>query len=396
MQKSLRALIITLLVAGAIQSANAQTEPNYYVVIGVFAKLDNAVRYTNQANQKGFSAQYAINPRKQWNYVYLFQSNDKRKAYAFLIRLRAESEYKDAWVYTGQLGDGQPTIVEEKPVEEKPVVEVKPVEEKPVEEPVKIDTAKVDTTAVKPVEEKPIEEKPVVKKPAGKPFIFKLQTAEGESVVGEVHVQESANATRYQAFKGNETVYIESPQNARGNYVVVTQAAGYQPVSMILNYREPSPENGPDGEAIIQIEVSKVKRGDYIDFTNVRFFRNSSILEPVAQNELDGLVDLMKESTGYKIRIHGHCNGNQDKEGSVLGSSTNFFALEPGKNKIGKFSAKELTTERAATVKAYLVSQGIAASRIDIKGEGGKIPLYPEGGTLGQYNDRIEIEITKR
>lgn len=396
MQKSLRALIITLLVAGSIQSANAQTEPNYYVVIGVFAKLDNAVRYTNQANQKGFSAQYAINPRKQWNYVYLFQSNDKRKAYAFLIRLRAESEYKDAWVYTGQLGDGQPAVVEEKPVEEKPVEEVKPVEEKPVEEPIKIDTAKVDSTALKPVEEKPIEEKPIVKKPAGKPFIFKLQTAEGEAVTGEVHVQESANATRYQAFKGNETVYIEAPQNARGNYVVVTQAAGYQPVSMILSYREPSPETGPDGEAIIQIEVSKVKRGDYIDFTNVRFFRNSSILEPVAQNELDGLVDLMKESTGYKIRIHGHCNGNQDKEGSILGSSTNFFALEPGKNKIGKFSAKELTTERAATVKAYLVSQGIAASRIDIKGEGGKIPLYPEGGTLGQYNDRVEIEITKR
>lgn len=399
MQKSLRVLICMLLVAGALQPAAAQTQPNYYVVIGVFAKLDNAVRYTNQANQKGFSAQYAINPRKQWNYVYLLQSNDKRKAYAFLIRLRAESEYKDAWVYTGQLGEGQSTV-EEKPVEEKPVVEVKPAEEKPVEEPAKVDTAQVDTTAAKPVIEKPIEEKPVEKpvvtKPAGKPFIFKLQTADGEPVNGEVHVQESANATRYQAFKGNETVYVEAPKNARGNYVLVTQAAGYQPVSMILSYREPSPETGPDGEAIIQIEVSKVKRGDYIDFTNVRFYRNSAILEPVAKNELDGLVDLMKESTGYKIRIHGHCNGNQDKEGSVLGSSTNFFALEPGKNKIGKFSAKELTTERAATVKAYLVSQGIAASRIDIKGEGGKIPLYPEGGTLGQYNDRIEIEITKR
>ncbi|TXH29648.1 MAG: hypothetical protein E6Q96_03180, partial [Cyclobacteriaceae bacterium] len=293
---------------------------------------------------------------------------------------------------------GQGLVVEQKPIEtkpeeEKPVIEIKP-EEKPIEP--KIDSVKVDTVAQKPIEEKPVEEKPVVKKPAGKPFIFRLQTADGQPVTGEIHLQESTNATRYQAFKVNEVVYVEAPQNARGNYVIVTQAAGYQPVSLILSYREPSPETGPDGEAIIPIEVSKVKRGDYIDFTNVRFFRNSAILEPVAQNELDGLVDLMKESPGYKIRVHGHCNGNQDKEGSVLGSSTNFFALEPGKNKIGKFSAKELTTERAATVKAYLVSQGIAASRIDIKGEGGKIPLYPEGGTLGQYNDRIEIEITKR
>jgi outer membrane protein OmpA-like peptidoglycan-associated protein len=395
MQKSLRALLIVLLITTGSQLAKAQGEPNYYVIIGVFARHDYALRFTDKANQHGFNAQYAIiNPnRPNWYYVSVFQSTEKRKAYAFLIRLRAESEHKQAWIYTGQVGDGQP-IEQQKPIVEKPV-EQNPIVEKPVEKPVEI-TPATDPVVQKPIEEKPVEEKPIVKKPAGKPFIFKLQTADGQPVNGEVHIQESTNASRYQAFKGNELVYIEAPKNARGNYVVITQAPGYQPVSLILSYREPSPETGAEGEAVIPIEVSKVKRGDYIDFTNVRFFRNSAILEPAAQNELDGLVDLMKESTGYKIRIHGHCNGNQDKEGSILGSSTNFFALEPGKNKIGKFSAKELTTERAATVKAYLVSQGIAASRIDIKGEGGKIPLYPEGGTLGQYNDRVEIEITKR
>ncbi|MBN8577301.1 MAG: OmpA family protein [Cytophagales bacterium] len=396
MRLSQRALFLLLFVAGSFSAVHAQTEPTYYVVIGVFAKLDNAVRFTNQANQKGFNAQYAINPKNHWNYVYLFESAEKRKAYAFVIRLRAESEYKDAWVFTGQLGEGQFITgprVEVKPIEEKPVVEKpiekpiveKPVEEKPIEKPIE----------EKPVEVKP-EPKPEVKKPAGKPFVFKIETTDGKAVTGEVHVQESTNATRYEVHKANELIYLEAPKNSRGNYVVITQAAGYQPVSMILNYSEPSPQTGADGEHIIQIEVSKVKRGDYIDFTNVRFFRNSAILEPAAQNELDGLVDLMKESPGYKIRIHGHCNGNQVKEGSILGTSTNFFALEPGKNKIGKFSAKELTSERAATVKAYLVSQGIESSRIDTRGEGGKIPLYPEGGTLGQYNDRVEIEITRR
>ncbi|MCW5909964.1 MAG: OmpA family protein [Cyclobacteriaceae bacterium] len=393
MQKSIRALLILLLVAGSGQLAKAQSEPNYYVVIGVFAKQDYALRFTDRANQHGFNAQYAIiNPKKpNWYYVSVFQSTDKRKAYAFVIRLRAESEHKQAWVYHGRVGEGQPVVTEEKPViEEKPIVEEKPVvEEKPEEVPVK-----PDSVEQKPVEEKPVE--PEVKKPAGKPFLFKFQTAGGEAVTGEVHIQESTNATRYQAFNANEIIYLEAPKNARGNYVVVTQAPGYQPVSLILSYQEPSPETGAEGEVIIPIEMSKVKRGDYIDFTNVRFFRNSSILEPAARNELDGLVDLMKESPGYKIRVHGHCNGTQDKEGSILGSSTNFFALDPGKNKIGRFSAKELTTERAATVKAYLVSQGIEANRIDIKGEGGKIPLYPSGGTLGQYNDRVEIEITRR
>ncbi len=391
MRKSTYTLLFLLLLA--TMKVTAQTaEPSYYVVIGVFGRPDYTVRLTDKANQQGFNAQYAINTRQKWNYVYLLQTNDKRKAYAFVIRLRAETEYKDAWVFYGQLGEPRGPVVEEKPAvvvpEEKPVV-VEP-------EPVKEDSVVVEVPIV---EEKPvIEEKPVVPpKPPGKPFLFKFETKDSDSpVIGEIHIQESNNATRYQVFKANEVVYIEAPKNSRGNYVVVTQAAGFQPVSLILSYDEPSPEVGPEGEAIIPIELGRVKRGDYIDFTNVRFFRNSSILDPAAQNELDGLVDLMKESPGYKIRVHGHCNGNQDKEGSILGSSTNFFALDPSKNKIGKFSAKQLTSERAATVKAYLVSQGIESSRIDTKGEGGKIPLYPNSGTLGQYNDRIEIEITKR
>lgn len=388
MQKSTYVLFLLMICAVLRVSAQAKTETNHYVVIGVFAKLDNAVRLTDKANQKGFNAQYAINPRQKWNYVYLLQTTDKRKAYAFAIRMRAETEHKEAWVFSGQLGEGQAVVVEEKPVE-------KPVE-KPIE-PVLIEPVEKDSVVENPIVETPVVEVPVVKKPAGKPFLFKLENqSDGTPVTGEVHVQESANATRYQAFKANEIVYLEAPQNSRGNYVITTQAPGFQPVSVILSYKDPSPEVGPEGEAIIPLELGRVKRGDYIDFTNVRFFRNSSILDPVSQNELDGLVDLMKESPGYKIRVHGHCNGTNDKEGSILGSSTNFFALDPSKNKIGKFSAKELTTERAATVKAYLVSQGIDASRIDTKGEGGKIPLYPSGGTLAQYNDRIEVEITKR
>ncbi len=389
MRKSTYTLFF-LLVLATMKVAAQTAEPSYYVVIGVFGRSDYTIRLTDKANQQGFNAQYALHTRQKWSYVYLLQTDDKRKAYAFVIRLRAETEYKDAWVFKGQLGEPQAPVVEEKPVvvvpEEKPVL-IEPVEKDSVveEKPIVVE---------KPV----VEEKPVEKpKPPGKPFIFKLESTDSNGpVVGEVHVQESTNATRYQAFKANEIVYLEAPKNSRGNYVIVTQAAGFQPVSLILSYSEPSPQVGPEGEVIIPIELGRVKRGDYIDFTNVRFFRNSSILDPAAQNELDGLVDLMKESPNYKIRVHGHCNGTNDKEGSLLGSSTNFFALDPTKNKIGRFSAKELTSERAATVKAYLVSQGIEPSRIDTKGEGGKIPLYPSGGTLGQYNDRVEIEIIKR
>jgi len=389
MRKSTSTLIFLLLCAALRVSAQSMA-PNYYVVIGVFSKLDNAMRLTDKVNLAGFNAQYAINARQNWNYVYLLETTEKRKAYAFAIRMRAETEHKEAWVFTGQLGQPQGGIVEEKPAE-------KPVEIPEEKPPVLIEPVEKDSVKTV-IEEKPVVvEKPEVKKPAGKPFFFKLETKDNDSpVVGEIHVQESNNATQYQAFKANELVYLEAPKNARGNYVIVTQAAGFQPQSLILSYDNPSPEFGPEGESVIPIELGRVKRGDYIDFTNVRFFRNSSILDPAAQNELDGLVDLMKESPGYKIRVHGHCNGTNDKEGSILGSSSNFFALDPSKNKIGNLSAKQLTNERAATVRAYLVSQGIEPSRIETKGEGGKIPIYSNSGTLSQYNDRVEIEIIKR
>ncbi len=119
------------------------------------------------------------------------------------------------------------------------------------------------------------------------------------------------------------------------------------------------------------------------------------MLQPESQNELDGVVSLMKENTKYKIKIHGHCNGTQVRESYTMGTSTNFFAMDPTGNKKETISSKDLSYARAETVRAYMVQQGIENDRITLKGEGGKVPLYPEGGTLGQYNDRVEDEFLK-
>jgi outer membrane protein OmpA-like peptidoglycan-associated protein len=78
-----------------------------------------------------------------------------------------------------------------------------------------------------------------------------------------------------------------------------------------------------------------------------------------------------------------------------MGTSTEFFALDPKGNKKETITSKELSVARAESVKAYLIQQGIDASRISTKGEGGRVPLYPESGTLGQYNDRVEVEFVK-
>ena len=386
--KTIRLFLILLAALGISYSSASQVQqgPTYYVTIGVFAKLENAIRYTDKANKNNFSAQYAINQPRKLYYVYLLETKDRKQAFAFMIKMRAETEYKDSWLFIGKLGEEAPE-------------EVKPVEVAPVEiVPVVKDTVAVTLPLIieTPIVEKPVE-KPIVPKPAGKAFYFKLVNAEsGNEVIGELHVQESVKASQYQAFKGNEIVYIKAPINKNGTYTIVTQVPGYQQMKITLPYNEPGGTAGSENEMIIPFELKKAKRGDYIDFNNVRFIRNSSIMTPESQNELDGLVALMKENIKYKITIHGHCNGKNERDIVALGTSQDYFNVNPAANKkIQSSTAKILSEERANAVKGYLVSQGIDDKRIGTKAEGGKIALYPEQSTLASYNDRVEVEVKK-
>lgn len=285
-------------------------------------------------------------------------------------------------------------VIEEKketPVVIQPVVKAAPKKDSIISVPkpvVKIDSSTAKSNVVKPIE----------KKPDGKPFYFNLVNAEsGHKVSGEVHIVE-AKATQYLGVKGNELIYLTKPKNVAGVYQVAIQAPGYRPEKLVFNYEDPLPLSsgvGDQQETIFTFELIRAKKGDYIDFNDVRFLRNTTILEPHSLVELNGLVDLMKENENYKIKIHGHCNGDDSRPVTTLGSSTNIFALDPSHNKKETMTAKRLTELRAETVKNYLVSQGIVADRLSIKGEGGKMMIYPRTSTLANRNDRVEIEVLK-
>jgi outer membrane protein OmpA-like peptidoglycan-associated protein len=371
----------------------AQESKNYYVTIGVFSKVSNAERLTKKAIEQSYNAQYTLHPDRKLNYVYVLATSDKRKAFALAIKLRAETEYRDAWVFIGDL-NAEIATTTVTPTEEKPqpIAEIKPIEEPKNETKLAIDSVR----EIKPVE--PTIAIPPIKKPSGKAFYIKLVNAADGSEVksGDIHIQEGLKATQYQSFKPGEIIYLEAPKNPRGTIAIIPQIPGYSATSLLFNYQNPDAEKGSQDELIIEIPLKKAKKGDYIDFNNVKFFKNASILQPAAQNELDGLVDLLKENPKYKIKIHGFVNGTQDRETFTRGAGSGFFETNPTLDQTNKkMTSKELSEKRAETVKAYLISQGIEEDRITTKGEGGKIPLYPEGGSLGPLNDRIEIEFTK-
>ena len=390
-------LIVVLSLAFLLPLTAAAQDPprSYYVVIGAFRQESNADRLVKAASKQGLSAQKAINSAKDLFYVYVFESSTSKPAFAQVIKVRAETEYKDAWVFRGPLDrpgekPEQPTAPpvvepEPEPVQPEPEPEPKPVEPTPV----------VEEPKQPPVEPAVVEEKP---KPAGKPFLFRIVSeATGNPIVGEVHIFESAKASQYQIFKANELVYLPAPQNRNATYVIASLAAGYKEMRRTINYADPSAsatETGPNQEFVISLPLVRVKTGDYIEFSNVRFFQNTAILQPESQNELDGLAQLMKENAKYKIRVHGHCNGEGNRDIVSKGSSPEFFATHKDNLKENA-SAKRLTQLRADIVKEYLMAQGIEENRIQTKAEGGKYIIFPRNSTLAARNDRVEVEVKK-
>lgn len=416
--KTLRFVLLAMVLAIATTSGHAQVPgPERYVIIGVFRVLDNAVRFTDKANKLSFNAGYIQNPRNKLYYVYLFQSLESKKAFAFMMKVRLDTEFKDAWVYKGSLGapivestqQDTPVVKDEpktEPVKEpvkEPEQEVQQPVKEPVQEPV-VETPKVETPVVEQPKEEPVKEEPVVDKqpsleprPVGKPFFFKLTSNEtNEPLVGEIHVFDGG-AGSYQSFPANQVVYLAAPKNPSQVYTIATLSAGYQEMTRTINYADPatsSAEVGADQEFVIALPLVHVKMGDYIEFSNVRFFSNSVMLQPEAREELDGLAELLKQNPRYKINIHAHCNGDQDRNIIVRGKSEDFFANNTG-NQRKTVSAKEFTELRAELVKEYLVAQGVEAKRITTKGEGGKALIYPTNSTLSNRNDRVEIEVKR-
>ena len=62
-------------------------------------------------------------------------------------------------------------------------------------------------------------------------------------------------------------------------------------------------------------------------------------------------------------------------------------------NKQTSGSAVELSKLRSETIKRYLVTQGIAADRLEVKGWGGKKMIHDEQHPLAHQNVRVEIEV---
>ena len=392
---NLKFTFVAVVVICLCQSALAQdTFSPYYVVIGGFKSEENAQKYCTYAHEQNLPAVYAFNEERQLYYVFVRATQTKDIAEEILGRLKEGSVFKDAWVFNGTLtGSGLAKKPRPAPVERTPVKETTPVIEEPAEKTPQEDD-KPETT---PAPEQQVAAVPP--KPVGRPFVFKLLNGEtGNTLNGLVRLQESDRASQFRGYNGNEKVYVPAPANRSGKWVVVCQVLGFRQLKKPIVYGKASEMTGasvgPDQEVIIPLELERVRRGDYIEMENVKFYNNTALFAPGSERELDELVAMMEENPDYQIRLHGHTNGKQARDIVSLGSSDDFFTPSVSNAK-SHASAQQLSLLRAELVKSYLVSKGIDQSRISTKGEGGTQMIFDPSGTLAGMNDRVEVEIRK-
>ncbi len=399
-------IYLILVALGVSISAFAQGQPHtdqsLYVVIGAFAIQRNAIEFTDNANKQSIPAQYALNPKRKLFYVYAMHTENRKTAINEAVKLQHISAYHDTWVYSGLLGDN-PQVVKFNEAERKEAIQqltdTKTEQKQLVAEAAPVIVA-IEEESKEPAQQPivPDGKSAVVEKPGTKPFLFRITAlVEKDTLAGDVDIFDAdvANKTRKSAtYRGNDVVYVK-PINKSGNMLLECEVFGYRKLQLPISYETPEATDGvvmDDITVVVPFEMVRLQKGDKAIMFNVYFYKDAAIMRPESRYEINSLLEMLTENPKYKIRIHGHTNGNSSGKIISLGDSKEFFSLTRD-NKDGRGSAKKLSEERAMLIQKYLIDNGVEASRTEVKAWGGKQPIYDVDHAAAQANVRVEIEI---
>lgn len=377
MKNMLRCLITLSLIIVAT-TLHAQ---RFYVVVGAFAKESNAIKFSGYVRSLRYSATYELNKAKNYYYVYVVKTSQREAALVQVKELQQESEFKDAWVFSGILGSGE--------VAEQQEVVVQDGKETLSEPQVVPEAAAVllpDPPANEANPDKPLK---------GKLFKFVIQTTDGKPVHGSVHHVDFNRGRDIASYAAEEYIDLPRPPGNDNPMSMVCGIFGYKEVVKYINYDDPTTDKtvtkDDKGAWVIQYQLERLKKGDVSVMYHVSFYKDAVVMLPQSKAELDELVSMMKDNPNYRIKIHGHCNGSNSRKIIALGPTKNYFAIQGSDERNG--TAKELSKLRADAVKLFLEDNGIDKSRSEVFAWGAQNMLVPETSTSARLNDRIEIEI---
>ncbi len=379
--------------------------PGYYIVVSAYAKSQErkAQQYVEDLEEQGNHAAYGYNSSRGFYFVYLKYFDNLRESLDEMKKTRQAGVFKDAWVrvVSGDIPTDEALSVSDS---SRPPGSFRTSFNNKTDS---VNVVRVDTTVGLPNTPQPIEIEV-----ADNPEIvqYKVMTLENTEVFlslfnaqnnriveGEVEVIDTDRSKSISRVKGNEYLNLPNPKSNSGQLTLICDVFGYRKIQQEINYPLPLADTVKDfidlmgTTLVINFNLVRYHKGDLVTLFNVYFYNDASVMLPESKYELNSLLQLLRENPDYKIRLHGHTNGNYHGKIVSIGPERNFFSLTGSTQKTG--SAMDLSYNRAAIVKEYLASEGIDATRIQLKGWGGRRPLYDKNSVNAKKNVRVEVEI---
>lgn len=150
-------------------------------------------------------------------------------------------------------------------------------------------------------------------------------------------------------------------------YQITAEAKGYNPRTIIL---DPS-------ESVYAKEVTRnivlTPTGEAIRLSHLIFAQGKAVIEPQSYQELDGVVQMMKDNSKIEIQLEGHTDNLGDAKANMT-----------------------LSQKRVDAVKKYLAAKGVSKKRVKTKAFGGTQLLTAEiTAEARNANRRVEMRILK-
>ena len=400
--KILLGLVILLISSKAFSQDSKELVAGYYVVVGAYAKSQEkmAQRYVDILTDKGRTAAYGYNASRRFYFVYLKYFDNLKESLQEMKATRQAGTFTDAWV---RVVSGDIPAIDSTPVSDSSrpgPSAVNPATDSPPEETKATDgvfegTATTDEIEV--TDNPEIVQYPVMTLGNTEVFLSLFNARNNRIVDGEIEVIDTDRVKLLTKVKGNEYLILPDPKSKSGQLTLIGEVFGYRKIQHEINYPLPLADTVKEfidlmgTTLVVNFDLVRYHKGDLVTLFNVYFYNDASLMLPESKYELNSLLQLLQENHNYKIRLHGHTNGNYHGKIISMGPEKDFFSLTGSIQRTG--SAKELSYSRAEVVKAYLVSQGIDPGRMEIKGWGGRRPIYDKNSANAKKNVRVVVEI---